>query len=459
MNIDQAVLEMFPMVHLYKNDIDGHMVASNVNPKVRYYHEPPSKFQLIPLRDPPEGDFSVIEPTRRIESRAEALEEMRGWKYVAILSCDKGTFISCRRAFYEPVTVGWTALTEYRATIGEFESFRIKYHPESGGFSFATHNELYLDCNRTFWTVASRGVPKYNDKTVATNRSWIIFPLLAPPSNSPRIEFVGAFKNAESYEMQLLAEGSDLGEGYLDGMRENLTGVLEHGQSTYVSGGNEYLHFLLCSGDTTYVLITNSQFSRFLAGECLQDLILIHKKYSNDGIDAELQRYGLLKHEMIRKELEYLLCDYFEQNEENITNTILQPILLQMDRNIEGIIQNIGNAEILLELSHDLETQAKLFKKQARTLRNKISRAWIFAYTALGGTIGASVGALVGFLIGGPAGTAILGTQAAEIGAGLAIGGGGASLITFVGTCAVRMWQNFIDNLDIGVLLRQLHKK
>lgn len=175
-SIHHAVLQKFPVVHLYKIDISGHYIVDG-SPYPRVLSDidqpKPSKFQIIPLKKSPDGSYSVRELKKKFETQAEALEAMQNTDYVAILSCDESEFISCRRAVFLP-KLGRFSLTEYRPSIDDYETFRIKYHTESGGFSFLTHNDLYLDCNRTFWTVASRGRPKSPDKTVALNRSWEI---------------------------------------------------------------------------------------------------------------------------------------------------------------------------------------------------------------------------------------------------------------------------------------------
>ena len=76
------------------------------------------------------------------------------WNYVLVaIRCEKGKFISCRKETYLPF-VGQTALTECSGSIGEYETFWVKYDSDTDCFLFLSHNGWSV--NQNIWTVAFR---------------------------------------------------------------------------------------------------------------------------------------------------------------------------------------------------------------------------------------------------------------------------------------------------------------
>jgi hypothetical protein len=95
-----------------------------------------------------------------------------------------------------------------RSTIGEFETFKVEYHPGSGSFSFLSHNGLYMNANETMWTVESRDVPRSPDESIASHRSWSVYPLLPRSSDEERVAFLGVDNVKGQSEMKLKAKGA-----------------------------------------------------------------------------------------------------------------------------------------------------------------------------------------------------------------------------------------------------------
>ena len=195
-----------------------------------------------------------IDPTiGSVRTRHEFLRLLRAeWKYMAI-RCEEGKFMSCRSAIYLP-TVGRSSVTEYRSTIGEFETFKVEYHPGSGCFSFLSHNGLYMNANETMWTVESRDVPRSPDESIASHRSWSVYPLLPRSSDEERVAFLGVDNVKGQSEMKLKAKGADLPEDHLADMKKYSIENLSCGEAkrldwnvclivllAFISIGNQYM--------------------------------------------------------------------------------------------------------------------------------------------------------------------------------------------------------------------------
>jgi len=245
-------LENLPYVHLRHLGSDCGIIRGFVNPKLRR-QSVPSKFQIVPLLD----NKGNIDPTiGSIRTRQEFLRLLRAeWKYIAI-RCEEGKFMSCRTAIYLPI-VGRSSVTEYRSTIGEFETFQVEYHPGSGCFSFLTHNGLYMNANETMWTVESRDVPRSPGETIASHRSWSVYPRLPKSSEEERVAFLGVVDDeVGQFEMKLKPERVDLSEDHLADMKKHFIENLSCGEAKrldwnvcliviiiFISIGNQYMFF------------------------------------------------------------------------------------------------------------------------------------------------------------------------------------------------------------------------
>jgi hypothetical protein len=452
MSVNEAAFVNFPKVYLCKHDVDAGYISTEgffakVNPRVSS-HTNPSLFQIIPIRQERET-FTIREPGRKINCRADFLKKLRtdeSWRYVAIRCCDSKKFVSCRTATYIPL-VGYTALTEYRSSTGAYECFKIEFHAGTGRYSFLSHNGLYLDTNRTFWTVACRSDPKHSG-TIATNRSWDIMPLLSRSASEERVQFVGVVNGfSQDYEMQLQAEGGGLENVYIDSVKKYLLGRLKAGDSTHFFG-NDLWHYCVRDKETGtgFIAIVSKHFSSAVAGECIEELALLHAKYYSIRKDSDsiLEKYDLKRQEIIEKELRYLIWEYDEINENGKTDDQIRPLLEKMEENIGILYENVQNVENLKKKSEELLEQSKIFKKTAKKLKKKLSKKFILLNVGCM-LVGAGVGTLAGWLIGGPVGAAIAAEQGIEIGIGAAIGLSSGALFGAAGSLTkVSMWKSYI---------------
>lgn len=151
--LPSEIAERLPSVRLLNLPTDCFMTRAHIKPIVKSHAGKQSKkFQIIPLLD---RNGSVDLEISPIQTKEELLFHMKNeWKYVAI-RCEKGKFISCRKGTYGPF-LGQTALTEYRGSIGEYETFWVQYDSDTDCFSFLSHNGLYMSVNQNIWTVAFR---------------------------------------------------------------------------------------------------------------------------------------------------------------------------------------------------------------------------------------------------------------------------------------------------------------
>ncbi|KAL7541082.1 hypothetical protein ACHAWF_006851 [Thalassiosira exigua] len=447
----ERTLANVPRVHLFlaEAESDGHLVRGFASPKIRTAFAEPSQFQLVPLKE----DGTVVEVKAPIRTRSQYLGLLRSgvWPCVAIL-CDNGKFLSCRRATTVPKK-GKMAPTRYRSTISDNEMFSVEYHAGTGSFSFQSHNGLYLHANHKLWTAPCREAPSgVLGETVATKRSWCVSPLLGSSCEEERIEFVGVSRGSGGFKMSLKAEGGRIDESYMDPIKGMIMERLGYGECTHFCGsGNDLWHYFLRDNETEdlYMVVTTSRFSRVLAGECMDSLKCVHEKYfeDQDKTDERLRQNFLGREETMRKELQYFVWSFDEENDAQATMQ-LRPVVEQMEDNIASMLENIGNAEVMLESVQEIEEQSKLFKKRARNVRNRQVKKHMFYKAAMCGTALGGVGALVGWLIGGPAGTVFLGWQGAEIGV-VAAAGVGVGALMGGGTSLPYMWKRYVHIADL----------
>ncbi len=394
-----------PYVHLILNSkdgegVEGHMVRDWwLNPKIR---NTASKFKLIPLseiKDEGEGQWRPAEIQEPILNRPDFFEQLReGWKYVSIKTED-GKYISCRRG--TNIGYGWTALCVYRERIGDFERWEVLYHPGTG-YSFKSHNGLYLHANYKMWTVAGRPAPPPHYD--ASRMSWRVSPILHSSTDEVRVEFVGVYnKTNASFEMSLPAEGGNLAAGYWEGRQS----LYYQGEELMRSGitlchdvDDDLWYYFLRVGDIFYMVVTRgtihlhetqqnsrSRFSTYLAILCVGELRGIHEFFRNErdhtykGRDAR-----------IRADLSLLMDRFYwegKKHDEELMASVASTTML-MDQNIQAIHANIGTAEDIQQMSTELVDEIKVFKKRAKALRQGEAMRWAAYSVALVGVVGAS---------------------------------------------------------------------
>ena len=445
--VRSTVLENLPVVFMHKYDMNGQISTRLINPAemLRNFLSP-TEYKLIPLA----SSGKVIEPDAKFVARGEFLREMRTWKYVAIRCEKKGAFISCRRKTYIP-GLGDSALVEYQKTIGPSERFEIQRYPENDSFSFRSHNGLYASNNKTLGAIIFRQESRKDGATIASHRTWEITPILKFGPTVPHIKFVGVINNSKKVIMKLQSdkEAKDL----IDNDCLNDTSVfvrddirtkgLKRGECIHFKTDNgDWHYYLRDKGGVVFMVVGSEDYSRALAGECVNDLRVIYKKYANNKKDKQLTENGLRRNGTIQKELQFLVWNYNEHNESCIRNVLRKKICDQMEEAIDRVIENNGNAKDLQERVKELNEIANTFRTIARKLRARQVSKWVLAGVVGGGLVGGAGGGLIGMIIWGPAGAVIFASQTAKIGA-FALGSGAS---VGVASCHTPlMWKKYVS--------------
>jgi len=442
-----STLNKFPLVFLYKYDGENGKTANSKlmllpNPAemVRNFSSP-SKFRFVPLTSSGE----IIEPKTTFASRAEFLREMRNsWKQVAIRCEKKGAFLSCRRGTKHVPGLGESALVEYRETIGPSESFAVQHFPENDFYSFRTWSGLYLSNHKTLGALSFRQESKKVGDSKEFRRTWEISPLLKFSSTEPHIKFVGVFNSSKKIVMKLRQSNNSNEDDkyYLDHAKDSVLGETRtrtescllnrgectHFQITHASGRGDWHYYLRDRHGNVFMVVVSKDFSKALAGECVNDLRLLHKKYHASDIsmdtDKKLSKHGLKRNETIQKELEFLVWNYNEQNESSRHHAVRKAICDEMERSIDRIVNNTQKSKrSQAERVRELNDSADAFRKNARKLRARRVSKWVVTGAVGGGVSGGAVGGLLGMMLWGPAGAAFFAAQSAKLGA-FAIGSG-----------------------------------
>lgn len=448
-----VVLEKLPAVFMHKYDMNRQISSGGglINPAemMRHYLSP-TEYKFIPLT----SSGKIIEQDAKFVARGDFLREMRKWKYVAVRCEKKGAFISCRsRKTYIP-GLGDSALVEYRKTVGASERFEIQHYPETGAFSFRSHNGLYISNNKTLGAIIFRSESRKAGATIASRRTWEITPIIKCSSAEPHVKFVGVVNNSKKVIIQLQSEeeeGEDLKDNdyYLDYANvfvwdDIRTNGLKRGECAHFKMQNgDWHYYLRDKNGVVFVVVVSEDYSRALAGECVNDLCVIYKKYYGNGKnDKRLTNQGLRRNETIQKELQFLMWNCNEHNESCLHNVLRRNIRDQMEDAIDSVIENKGNAKDLQERVKELNKITNTFRNNARKLRARQVSKWVLAGVVGGGLVGGAGGGLIGMIVWGPAGAVIFASQAAKFGA-FALGSG-ASIGVAANCNTPLMWKKWV---------------
>jgi len=172
---------------------------------------------------------------------------------------------------------------------------------------------LILDAIRELRIIACKSEPKTKGHTTASHRSWDIFPLLDRSPDDERVEYLGVIN--QTYIMQQRAEGSELGKDHLEKVKYIILGELKPGECSHFDLNNLWYYVLKHDNNLGFVVIVTKDFSRELAGKCMEELGGIYGKYSEKDTDKRLQARGLNRDHIIRTELQYLMWEFDELNE------------------------------------------------------------------------------------------------------------------------------------------------
>jgi len=452
------LLEKFQSVFLHKHDRTGpYSTPRWIHPgeMVRQFSSP-TKFQLIPLT----ASGEVAWPENGFEARGKFWEELKRWKHVAIRCETKGAFLSCRRKTHIP-GLGDSALVEYRRTIGSSERFELHHFPDTESFSFRSHNGLYLSNNKALGSIVFRSESSRDGATIASHRAWELTPIMNFSSTDERVKFLGVIDNSRRVVMKLQPteeEGQEQDEHEHEYMRHAARTVLEDIQAEGLRRG-ECTHFHTPNGDCHYyardkhgvvsMVVVSKGFSRALAGECVNDLGAIYKKFAKGHTKTGLANQGTQTNEKkIQNELRFLVWNYNEHNETFRHHPLRKMICDQMEDAIDRVLDYKGNKITLGERVEALNGTAERFRNTMRRLRKKRVSKWIVAGAVWGGVVGGTGGGMVGMVLGGPTVAALLGAQGAKVGAFVA--GSGASI--GVARCNTpRMWKNYVPSSNYGI--------
>lgn len=446
--VRSVMLEKLPAVFMHKYDMNGKISSRGlINPaEIMRHYLSPTEYKFIPLT----SSGKIIEQDAKFVARGGFLKEMRKWKYVAVRCEKKGAFISCHRKTYIP-GLGDSALVEYRKTIGASERFEIQYYPETDTFSFRSHNGLYISNNKTIGAIIFRPESRKAGATITSHRTWEITPILKCSSAEPHVKFVGVVNNSKKIIIQLQSEeeGEDLKDtDYLDYANvfvwdDIRTNGLKRGECAHFKMQNgDWHYYLRDKNGVVFMVVVSEDYSRALAGECVNDLCVIYKKYYDNGKnDKRLAKQGLRRNETIQKELQFLVWNYNEHNESCLHNVLRRKIRNQMEDAIDRVIENKGNAKALEERVKELNEIANTFRNNARKLRARQVSKWVLAGVVGGGLVGGAGGALIGMIVWGPAGAVIFASQTAKIGA-FALGSGASIGVTNCNTPL--MWKKCV---------------
>lgn len=396
----------------------------------------PDKFQILPLCDADtcNTDGSTVARVSAPATKTAYLEQLQSWQTVAIRN-SSGRYLSCRKIC--PLTGG--ALAEYRSKIGDYEKFRLRHHPGTGTYSFQSHNGLYLHYNSVLGTVAFKVKPsdenereqddsvvspisKQASSAVVDNikTSWHIIPLGLRASDTEHILSAAVFgigvKSREadgSIDLtKPLMERTTEGEvrprwesGHLAAKLKVVSRILGPGQCTMfyteadanTDTANDKQNIkndqrlLVVTKDeenlTMNVVAVTSGYPLALAAEFVEDLSDAYKSMEElefrEGFDQiKIDRIAGTR-------LAALMYNHDDTYLASSHCAAVQEIHDVMRSNIEKLQANILNESEILEVSKELEANARRFKKLSEQAYSKPSALYFVGGAA--GHVGAAL--------------------------------------------------------------------
>jgi len=164
-------------------------------------------------------------------------------------------------------------------------------------------------------------------------------------------------------------------------------------------------------------------------------------------LEELIHTHGVHRHKIsenerqIEKDLETLMWRY-DYMEENMPEGIGRRAKEEMERVLKAMLDdNLAEANDLNERAKKMRVQCEIFKKSNKRLKKRIMGRNIKTSALIGGGVGAAAGGAIGFMIGGPGGAALLATEGAEIGAGVALGVLGGSALFASTTACSQFWK------------------
>ncbi len=447
--ISPTVLENFPCVLLHKHEGSGQIHPGE---RLRQFSAP-AKFRLIPLT----ASGEILQPKGHLWTRQPYLKDLRSWKYVAI-RCDKReAFLSCKRRTHIP-GLGDSAPIEYQQKIGNSERFEIQHFANTESFSFRTHNGLYLSNNKAVGGMVFRSQPTPERATIASHRTWEVTPMLSFSCADQHIKYVGVIDNSQRVVMQLQPMEEECGQdsdhelslrdhnfvrhAAVSVLGDILAQGLRRGECTcFRTKDGDTHYYVRDKRGIVYMVVVSEGFSRALAGECLNDLVLLYKK---------LAKIKVQRKERIENELRFLVWNYNEHNESFRYHPLRSKICHKMEVAIDRVLDyKGGSAGGLCQRVQELNVIADEFRNSMRQLRGKQISKWVVAGAVCGGLVGGFWGGAVGMAAGGPAGASFLGMQAAKVGAYVVGSGTSKGMRRSIKPL---MWKKYSPSVNYAVL-------
>ena len=407
--ISITTLEKFPSVNLNKQVFTR---------QKKRRHFAPASYKLIPLS----ASGEILEPDEPLLTRVSFWKALQSWKHVAVYCETKQAFLSCPNKIEMPYAFGAIYPVAYRSTIGHLERFEIQNRTGTTLHSLrSSHNGLHLVHLRNGGLAF---------RAVMFPRMFEIAPELDFSTNDPRVKFVGVIDNSKRVVMKLQPNEhqdhrDDEEERMLDekvsresssitssnyphntqsalSLRDNnytrqaafsvLQDILQDGllrrTCTHFHTDDKDCHYYVRDKHgVVYMVVVAEGFSRALAGECINDLRAIYKKFTKRRGSKHLRRsfdnktYGKnlrrKNRDRIENELRFLVWNYNEHNESICRHPSLKKIFDHMEEAIDIILNSKNDGEVDLEEKiRYFNGLADRFRKYMRILRSKQVSKW-----------------------------------------------------------------------------------
>merc|ERR1711897_40948 len=162
------------------------------------------------------------------------------------------------------------------------------------------------------------------------------------------------------------------GSSVLGNLRAN---GLKRGESTHFRTDTGDCHYYTRDKrGAVFMVVASRGFSRALAGECINDLATVYRKFADDkpkrnGSERKLFEIAKKRNERIENELRFLVWNYNEHNESFRHHPLRKSICDRMEEAIDGAIDCKGSTKDQRHRVRDLNAAAADFRKTMRRLR------------------------------------------------------------------------------------------
>jgi len=413
--------------------------------------DPDTNFILIPVERVVKKDWEEEDDKENDSKESEVdFNIVSLWQFVAIGYKEKNgtiSFLSCRRD-HLGVGVSWVRPV---TKLDRYEVFQVERCFHENTFVFQAHNHQYLHYNKITHTL------EFHSK-VADKAKWHVH-FVDAGHETKQVLYVGILSlsdNAAKLEPResVTADQQCFDKEYFNDVLRVLKNEVAPSRS-FIFPDPLFLQqqwFVKTDADMNmYILITALDYPKWVAIQCIDEMEGMYKRL----LSSREKDYKVL-HERLAKYL-YATRLYYDDVETLQKNVDLDPeiaaLVRKMEENINEMLSNMENADSLKSKGEDLLAQAQIFKKKTSQLRRGGRDRWLLP--AVFAATGAAIGGTTGFLVGGPGAAAILGTELAEIGAGVGLGLLPALFYT-AGAHGSFFWENTVEPVQsLGKVKKQ----